>query len=96
MIIVHGGVSVVSDRVDEVGAAGAAFQKSCLAEEGCVEYQLSWQLDQPANLRLLEVWTSREAHNAHKARSHTAEWTRFIGGVAAAAPEFTEYAFGTD
>ncbi|MEU6539934.1 antibiotic biosynthesis monooxygenase [Streptomyces sp. NPDC047000] len=95
MIIIHGGVVVDAARTDEVAAAGAAFQQACAAEEGCVEYQLSWRAGEPRNLRLLEIWTSRDAHNAHKEQAHTREWTEFVAGAAAAPPAFTEYEFTT-
>lgn len=91
MKIVHGGISVDPARVEEVAAAGAAFAKLCVAETGCVEYQLSWKLGEPENLRLLEIWDSVADHETHKQQPHTVAWTSFISGAALAPPAFTHY-----
>ncbi|GLY31019.1 antibiotic biosynthesis monooxygenase [Kineosporia sp. NBRC 101731] len=91
MRIVHGGITVDPAHVAEVEAQGAAFQKLCLEETGCVEYQLSWKLGEAENLRLLEVWTTAADHEAHKEQAHTQAWTTFISGAAAAPPKFAQY-----
>jgi quinol monooxygenase YgiN len=88
MIIVHGGITVDPARIGDIEEAGATFQKASKAEDGCVEYQLSWKIDEPGNLRLLEIWESRDKHEAHKDQAHTREWTTFISSVATAAPQF--------
>ncbi|MFI5893497.1 putative quinol monooxygenase [Actinoplanes sp. NPDC051513] len=88
MIIVHGGITVDPSRIGDVEDAGAAFQKASKAEDGCVEYQLSWKIGEPGNLRLLEIWENKDKHQAHKDQAHTREWTAFIGSVAAAPPQF--------
>ncbi|GAB6896967.1 putative quinol monooxygenase [Kineosporia succinea] len=91
MRIVHGGISVTPERVAEVTAEGATFQKLCAQEDGCVEYQLSWKLGEDENLRLLEIWDTADDHETHKLQPHTVAWTAFISGAAAAPPGFTQY-----
>jgi len=91
MRIVHGGISVDAARVAEVEAEGAAFAKLCVAETGCVEYQLSWKLGEPENLRLLEIWDTPADHETHKLQPHTVAWTSFISAAALAPPSFTQY-----
>lgn len=90
MIIVYGGITVDPARIAEVEEAGATFQKASLAEDGCVEYQLSWKVGEPGNLRLLEIWETKAKHQAHKEQAHTTAWTAFISGAATAPPNFTD------
>lgn len=90
MIIVHGGITVDPARITDVDQVGQTFQQASLAEDGCVEYQLSWKIGEPGHLRLLEIWASKDQHEAHKSQPHTAEWTAFISGVATASPQFSE------
>jgi quinol monooxygenase YgiN len=91
MRIVHGGITVDPAKVAEVEAQGAAFQKLCAEEAGCVEYQLSWKLGETGNLRLLEIWDTADDHETHKLQPHTVAWATFISGAAAAPPKFTQY-----
>jgi quinol monooxygenase YgiN len=93
MVIVHGGVRVDPDQVAEVTRRAERFQTESLAEEGCVVYQLSWQAGDPSLLRLLEIWESGHAHQAHKAAEHTTSWTEYVAGAATEAPQFTRYEF---
>ncbi|MFF2653690.1 putative quinol monooxygenase [Streptomyces sp. NPDC058045] len=91
MVIVYGGISVDPSRVEDVVAAGTVFQQASAAEDGCLEYQLSWKVGEPENLRLLELWSSVEAHEAHRGQQHTKEWTEFISAAATAPPKFTRH-----
>lgn len=89
LVIVHGGIAVAPDRVEEVTARAVTFARTCRAEPGCREYQLSWLAGAPDRLRLLEVWDSEETSAAHTAQPHVAEWTAFVTGAAATPPSFT-------
>lgn len=89
MLIVYGGVRVVPERVAEVAAAAAPFEQLCRAEDGCVQYVLSWRVDDSARIQLLEAWATREAWEVHKTQPHVKEWAAFVGGAAAGPPEFT-------
>ncbi|GID30356.1 putative quinol monooxygenase [Paractinoplanes brasiliensis] len=88
MIIIYGGITVDPSRIAEVEEAGATFQKASKAEDGCVEYQLSWKVGEPGNLRLLEIWENTDKHQAHKDQPHTKQWTSFIRAAATAPPQF--------
>ncbi|MFC8845322.1 MULTISPECIES: putative quinol monooxygenase [unclassified Micromonospora] len=90
MVIIHGGIVVDPARTAEVDAAAVTFQKASRGEDGCLEYQLSWLAGSPAELRLLEIWESREKHQAHREAAHTVAWTSFIRGVAVAPASFTD------
>jgi quinol monooxygenase YgiN len=89
MVIIYGGVAVDPDRVPELTDAAVAFQATCRAEPGCVDYTLAWEVAEPNRIRLLEAWETEEAYEAHKGRPHVADWTRLIAGAALGAPAFT-------
>lgn len=91
MLYVYGGVPTDPAKRDEIVAAATAFQEKCLAEEGCVEYSLSWSVAEPHFLRLLEVWVPDEAHAVHTTQPHVLEWTRYIASAATAAPSFSKF-----
>lgn len=91
MLYVYGGILVDPARKDEVTAKAAEFAAACRAEEGCLEYNLSWNVENENYLRLIEVWEPTETHLAHVQQPHVLEWTAFIQGAAAAAPAFTKY-----
>jgi quinol monooxygenase YgiN len=91
MLYVYGGVPTDPAKRDEIEAAAKAFQEKCLAEEGCVEYSLSWSIAEPGFLRLLEVWVPNEAHAAHIAQPHVREWTDYIASAATAPPTFSKF-----
>lgn len=91
MLYVYGGILVDPARRAEVAAAAIVFQEKCLAEEGCVEYNLAWNAADENYLRLLEVWEPTEAHAVHTAQPHVKEWTEFISAAAVAAPTFHKY-----
>jgi quinol monooxygenase YgiN len=90
LVIVHGGITVAPDRLEEVTARAVTFARTCLTEEGCREYQLSWLAGSPDRLRLLEVWDSEETSAAHADQPHVKEWTAFVSGAAVAPPAFTK------
>ncbi|GAA3526001.1 putative quinol monooxygenase [Nocardioides daeguensis] len=91
MIIIHGGVLIDADRVDEVARAAADFETISRAEAGCAEYQLSWRVGPPASLRLLEIWEDEASYLAHTEAAHTQQWSAYVSGVAAGPPAFTRY-----
>ena len=91
MLYVYGGVPTDPAKRDEIEAAARLFEETCRAEEGCVEYSLSWSIAEPAFLRLLEVWEPSEGHAVHTRQPHVIEWTGFIAARSTAAPTFTKF-----
>ncbi len=89
MVIIYGGVAVDPAKVAEVSEAGVAFQAKCRAEDGCLDYTLSWELAEPNRIRLVEAWATEQAYEAHTAQEHVKDWTAFMGRVAVDAPAFT-------
>lgn len=91
MIVIHGGVLIDPDHVDEVARAAVGFEAASRAEAGCVEYQLSWRVGPSASLRLLEIWEDEASYLAHTEAAHTKEWSSYVSGAAAGPPVFTRY-----
>ncbi|MGA1837273.1 antibiotic biosynthesis monooxygenase [Herbiconiux sp. 11R-BC] len=91
MLYVYGGVRVDLAKKAEIEAAATAFQALCAAEEGCVEYSLSWSIAEPDFLRLLEIWEPSGAHAVHTQQPHVGEWTSFIAAASVEPPVFTKY-----
>lgn len=91
MIVIHGGVLIDADRVEEVARAAADFEATSRAEAGCAEYQLSWRVGSRASLRLLEIWEDEASYRAHTEAAHTQQWSAYVSGVAAGPPSFTRY-----
>jgi quinol monooxygenase YgiN len=91
MVIVYGGVAVEPGRVEEVASAAAAFEAQCRQEPGCVDYILSWRVEDPTRLQLIEVWETDEASQAHRQREHVREWSAYIAEASAGAPSFSEH-----
>jgi quinol monooxygenase YgiN len=91
VVIVYGGVTVDPVRVKEVTAAAKEFEARCRAEPGCVDYVLSWRVDDPTRIMLVEAWASEETSQAHRQREHVREWSAYIAGASVGSPQFSEY-----
>ena len=91
MLIVYGGVQVDPARLPEVTEVARAFESSCREEDGCVQYVLSWRVDDPCRIQLLEAWESEEAWETHKQQPSVQEWTAFIAAASAGSPEFSHH-----
>lgn len=50
------------------------------AEEGCLQYELNRDLDQPTRLMMIERWTDEAALERHTATPHMARLRRALDG----------------
>ena len=91
MVLIYGGVLVTESEVPAVTEEARTFSAACQAEEGCVDYLLSWDVAQPNRIRLVEVWATEEAYEAHKTQPHVQKWTDYMKAVSAEAPAFTRH-----
>lgn len=91
MVLIYGGVLVTESEVPAVTEEAGAFSSACQAEEGCIDYLLSWDVAEPNRLRLVEAWETEEAYEAHKGRPHVLTWTDFMKSVSAEAPSFSRH-----
>ena len=93
MKMIYGGVLVAESEVPAVTAEARTFQATCQAEEGCVDYYLSWDVAEPNRIRLVEVWATEEAYQTHRTQPHVQKWTEFIQSVSAGTPAFSRHDF---
>ena len=63
-----------AEQMAAVRAAVAELRPATLAEDGCLKYAFSEDLDEPGVLRVSEIWASRAALDAHGATAHVAAW----------------------
>ena len=91
MVLIYGGVLVAESEVPAVTEKARAFQATCRAEEGCIDYLLSWDVAEPNRIRLVEAWATEEAYQAHKTQPHVQDWTAFITAASAEAPAFSRH-----
>lgn len=66
-------------RLDEFVAAITAQAAASREEPGCLRFEVARQLDNPAVFALSELYTDREAVDAHYASPHFARWKEAVG-----------------
>lgn len=93
-VVITGSVTIDADKIGSITEAGSRFQELCRAEEGCVDYTLSWDCAGGGVLRLYEEWESVETSAAHTRQPHVAEWTPLVGAAAVAPPNFVRHEIG--
>jgi len=93
MVLIYGGVLVTESEVASVTEAARAFQATCQAEDGCIDYVLSWDIAQPNRIRLVEAWATEEDYKAHTGQPHVQEWSAFVKAASAEAPAFNRHIF---
>jgi quinol monooxygenase YgiN len=57
---------------EEIRSILTGFLEPTRAEEGCIEYELFEDLDEPLKFTMVERWSSREALNTHLQTPHLA------------------------
>jgi quinol monooxygenase YgiN len=94
VFIVYGGITVDPAKVEEVAHVAREFEKKCRAEDGCVDYILSWRITEPNRIQLVEAWETEEAALSHRAQEHVKEWKEFIEGASIGEAAFSHFAVG--
>ena len=94
MIVIAGHAEVDAASIDELLATASAMAATSRAEEGCVDYRFSIDIDEPRTVRLFECWESAEALDAHFATAHYAAFAEAIGGAVIGSADFTRFEVG--
>jgi quinol monooxygenase YgiN len=79
MVVVNGKVQTTRADIDALRDAIAVMEKASRAEEGCVDYTFSVEVNDPDVLRITEKWDNVEALIAHMATPHMAEFQKTMG-----------------
>jgi len=77
-IVAH--IRAKADSVDFVKAELLKLIDTTRAEQGCINYDLHQDNDQPAHFLFHENWESRELWQTHMANTHLAEYMRATEG----------------
>ncbi|QPC44418.1 antibiotic biosynthesis monooxygenase [Kaustia mangrovi] len=74
MLLIVGTVRLPPEKMAEARPAMERMVRASRAEEGCVEYSYAEDVLEPGRIHVVEVWTDREALDAHFASGHMAAW----------------------
>ena len=72
------------ERLDEVKAALLALIEPTRAEEGCVNYDLHQDNNDPAHFLFYENWASSESFRAHEKSAHLNTFLKDMDGALSA------------
>lgn len=75
MIAVLGSFRFPADAVEQARPLMRAVIEATLAEPGCRAYSYAEDVAEPGLFRVMELWDSREALNAHFATQHMQRWS---------------------
>lgn len=79
MIVVIGYLTIDPAKRDEVHEAIGALVPATRAEDGCIDYRYSIDIDDPARINIVEQWESEDAMNAHMGTEHLATFMGVMG-----------------
>lgn len=71
------------DQVDLVKAELEKLVPITRAEEGCIQYDLHRDNDNPAHFMFFEIWESRELWQTHMNAPHLAVYVKAVDGAIA-------------
>ena len=81
MLVIAGIVRIDPDHRDAGIEAAVEMMKATRAEDGCISYTFSVDLEDPGVFRIFEEWESPEALAAHFQAPHMATFQKVIGGL---------------
>ncbi|MEM9253920.1 MAG: putative quinol monooxygenase [Pseudomonadota bacterium] len=74
MIVVNGVVKSSVAEIDAMREAIAQMEAASRAEEGCIDYTFSAEINDPGIIRITEKWQTLEALQVHFATPHMADF----------------------
>lgn len=81
MIIVAGTISVDPADFDAYRAAAEQMIAATLHETGCQVYNFAQSVVDPTEIRIFEIWDSKEALDAHFESPHMAVFREALSGL---------------
>ena len=79
MVVVNAIVKTTQEDIVALQSAIAAMETASRAEEGCLDYTFSVELNDPNALRITEKWQSLDDLKAHFETPHMAEFQGVMG-----------------
>ena len=86
MLIVIGDATAAPGRRDELVAAAQAIASATRADDGCLAYSFSADVENPDRILSIEIWVDRAAMDEHMTHAHTEEFLRIAPGLVAGEP----------
>ena len=77
-------ITANSDKIELVKAALLKLIEITRAEEGCLQYDLHQDNENPAHFTFYENWVSRELWQTHMSNQHLADYMTATEGAVAA------------
>ena len=96
MLVIAGTIPFDPAHRDKVHAACVALQTATRAEEGCLLYAFSADLEEPGTLRIVEKWTSEEALLAHFAQPHMKAFRDALEGTGMGKSDMLKYQISSE
>lgn len=81
MIIVAGTISIDPADLEVYREVSGPMIEATLAEEGCVTYNFAQSVVDPTEIRIFEIWESKDALEAHFVAPHMATFQAALGGL---------------
>jgi quinol monooxygenase YgiN len=79
MIVVNAIVQSTQENIVALQGAITTMEKESRAEDGCLDYTFSVELNDPTVLRITEKWATLEALQAHFETPHMAQFQQVMG-----------------
>lgn len=80
MIVVNAIVQSAEEDIAALKSAIATMEQASRAEDGCLDYTFSVELNDPTVLRITEKWDKLESLQAHMQVPHMAAFQEAMGG----------------
>jgi quinol monooxygenase YgiN len=96
MLIVAGVIQIDPSRRQAAEQAFEKMRAATLREEGCIEYQVYVDRNDPGTLFMFEKWKDQAALDAHFASPHMAEFGAALGGFGIRAMDVNKYGVSSE
>ena len=91
MLIIAGTITVDPDHRDEMLEAVRPMVEATLEEPGCRDYVFSPDPNDPAVVRLYELWDDEDALAGHFASAHMAAWRERSAALPVTGRDISKY-----
>lgn len=78
MIVVNALLQCSEETIEALTPAIARMEQASRAEEGCVEYAFSVEVNRPGSIRVTERWETVDALKRHFQQPHMAEFQQAL------------------
>lgn len=79
MIIINGHIQVKAENADALFALAKEVMAETHKEKGCIQYEMSACLRQPATIHIYEEWETADDLKAHGSSAHLAAFREKLG-----------------